>query len=161
MAVGGPVDRERLTMLRDMNAALRAFAKEDVDTVNEILVPYKSDREKTMAAMKVLLEGAASTLSVAADFGLPPRELLGSYLTQVPEDRRAAFRRAADLMLAVHEQSELARQNIDFKTTGEAQGFIAALMNMETWIVRQAAKKTGGTPDEIYDVVAKGLAAQP
>jgi hypothetical protein len=34
MGMGGPVDSERLTMLRDLIAALRAIAKEDIDTVN-------------------------------------------------------------------------------------------------------------------------------
>ncbi len=161
MSVGGPVESERLTMIRDLIAALRAFEKDDFAAVDEVLAPYKTDREKGLALVKVLIDVASSSLSTAADFGLAPKKLLNFYLKQIPEDLRPSFQRAADLILAVHEGGVLARQNIHFRTSDELGEFIRALMNLETWVTRQTAKKVGSTSDEIYDLVAKGLAAQP
>lgn len=147
-------------MLRDLNAVLRAFARKDLDRANEILAPYKEDADRGLELAKELIEVVSAALSTAADYGLPPRDLLRHYVSQVPDDKRPSFARAADLVLAAHEQTEGARENQHFEDSAELRDFVMAMLNLGTWLTRQTARKVGLTEDHLYDALARLMATE-
>lgn len=153
-------DENRLRTIRDLVAILRAFAKRDYDHANEVQAPYEGDLERGLELTKELVELTSGTLSTAAQANLPPREILLHYVASVPGELKPTCQRAADLILAVHEQTEAAREDLVIQDNDEWNRFHKALLNLETWLTRQIARRLGVTEDRIYDAVAKRLAAE-
>ncbi len=153
-------DADRLAMLRDLIAALRAFSRDDVVVTNEVLRPYQGDAETEIELTKELVEVVSGFLSTADDFGLPAQSLVAHVVSDVPADLRPFYEEAGRIILGVHEQSDVANEDTNFETFEEFDGFVKALLNLGVFLVRQIARSGGVSEDSIYDATASRLAIE-
>jgi hypothetical protein len=99
-------------------------------------------------------------LSIAAEFGLPPGELLQHVVTQVSNELRPEYERATALVLAVLEGTEGANKDTHFETRQEAERFAKALLNLGVYLVRQAALRLRLTEEQVYRAATQQLAME-
>jgi hypothetical protein len=122
-------DENRLTVLRHVNAALRAFGKEDFDTCNLILSPYKGNLEKGKTLTHELIEVVSGYARQASNVGLPTEDVLEHVLNQVPTDKEPEFQRARDVVLAVNEGKDKKTQDelLKFDSLDHFNKFVRAI----------------------------------
>ncbi len=153
-------DAQRLAMLRDLWAAVRASSMDDVDRANELLAPYQGDLKKELRLTKELVEMASGLLSVADDLGLPAEELVQHVIERVPNEIRPAFERTGALILAVHLGTPEAADDMIVQDQREHADLARALRNYIAFLVRQVALESDITEAAFYQATAAQLASE-